>query len=99
MKAFLFTCSVLGFLSAVAVMSASNVLHQIAGLIILLGVGLSFCTAVVLEQLELILKALNRRESADAPQRTDLAPHAYVVDDSDRRAEQRGFKLGAWLRK
>jgi hypothetical protein len=99
LKAFLFTCSVLGFLAAVAVMSATNVLHQIAGLIILLGVGLSFCTAVVLEQLELILKALNRRAPADGPDRTHPAPPAHVIDDSNRRGQQWGSKLAAWLRK
>jgi hypothetical protein len=99
LKAFLFICSVLGFLAAVAVMSATNVLHQIAGLIILLGVGLSFCTAVVLEQLELIHKALNRREPADGPVRTHSAPPAHVIDDSNARAREWGSKLATWLRK
>jgi hypothetical protein len=99
LKAFLFTCSALGFLAALAVMSATNVLHQIAGLIILLGVGLAFCTAVVLEQLELILKALNRREPADGPVRTHSAHPAHVVDDSNSRARNWGSTVAAWLRK
>lgn len=98
MRGFLFACFVLGLLLAVVIMSADNSVHQIAGLIVLLGAGIAFCTAAVIERLDAIRTAFDRL-AAPSPKATDQAdaPPTVTTESNDKAAEL-GRKVAAWIK-
>jgi hypothetical protein len=101
MRLFLFICFGLGLLLAMVVMTSANgVLHQIAGLIILLGAGIAFAAAALVERLDTIAALLRNAPATGGVDLTHTARSAPggVVDDANRQTLELAERLAA-LRK